>query len=178
MSIASIMTTHIFDGTRTAATSPIEKVDRGHQRFRVVEVDAHTGAARNLIDEKTTTFIWTAHAENIDLRPVNYLDKTDEIIYASERDGWRHLYLIDAKKGEVKNPITRGDYVVRGIDLIDEEKRQVWFRAGGKNPDQDPYFVHYYRVNFDGTGLVALTEGNGNHSVQFSPDRKLSHRHV
>ncbi len=148
-----------------------EKVDRGHQRFRVVEVDAHTGLARNLVDEKTATFIWTAHAENIDLKPVNYLDETDEIIYASEHDGWRHLYLIDAKKGEVKNPITRGEYVVPGIDLIDEEKRQVWFRAGGKDPGQDPYFLHSYRVNFDGTGLVALTAGNGNHSVQFSPDR-------
>ena len=95
----------------------------------------------------------------MDLRPVNWLDRSGEILYASERDGWRHLYLIDAKKGEVKNQITRGEYVVRGIDLIDEEKRQVWFRAGGKNPGQDPYFIHYYRVNFDGTGLVALTEG-------------------
>jgi len=40
------------------------------------------------------------------------------------------------------------------------------------NTDQDPYFIHFYRVNFDGSGLVALTEGNGNHSVQYSPDRK------
>jgi dipeptidyl aminopeptidase/acylaminoacyl peptidase len=41
------------------------------------------------------------------------------------------------------------------------------------NADQDPYFIHYYRINLDGTGLVALTEGNGNHTVQFSPDRKF-----
>ncbi len=57
-------------------------------------------------------------------------------------------------------------------DRIDEEKRQIWFRGSGKNADQDPYLVHHYRVNFDGTGLVALTEGDGNHRVQFSPDRK------
>ncbi len=95
------------------------------------------------------------------------------MIYASERDGWRHLYLIDARTGAVKNPITKGEYVVRGIDKIDEEKRQVWFSAGGKNADQDPYFLHFYRVNFDGTGLVALTEGNGNHTVQYSPDRRF-----
>ena len=62
---------------------------------------------------------------------------------------------------------------MRGIDRIDEDTRQVWFHAGGKNPDQDPYFIHYYRVNFDGTGLVALTEGNGSHSVQYSPDRRF-----
>ena len=62
--------------------------------------------------------------------------------------------------------------MVRGIDRIDEDKRQVWFQASGLNPDQDPYLLHYYRVDFDGTDLVALTEGNGNHTVQFSPDRK------
>lgn len=149
-----------------------QKIDRGHQRFRVIEVDSHTGKIRNIIDEKSKTFIWTAHAENLRLRFVNWLDKTDEIIYVSERDGWRHLYLIDAKKGKVKTQITKGEYVVRGIDHIDEEKRQIWFGASGKNPDQDPYLLHYYRVNFDGTGLVALTEGNGNHTIQYSPDRK------
>jgi dipeptidyl aminopeptidase/acylaminoacyl peptidase len=148
-----------------------QKVDRGHQRFRVIEVDAHTGKARNLIDEQSKTFIWTAHTEGLGLTLVNYLDKSEEVVYASERDGWRHLYLIDAKEGKVKNQITQGTYVVRGIDRIDEEQRQIWFRAGGKNPHQDPYFLHSYRVNFDGTGLVALTEGNGLHTVQFSPDR-------
>jgi dipeptidyl aminopeptidase/acylaminoacyl peptidase len=148
-----------------------EKIDRGHQRFRVVEVDAHTGAERNLIDEKSATFIWTAHAENVDMKRVNWLEKSGEILYASERDGWRHLYLIDALKGELKSQLTRGEYVVRGVDLIDEEKRQVWFRASGKNTSHDPYFIHHYRVNFDGSGLVALTEDDGNHLVQFSPDR-------
>jgi dipeptidyl aminopeptidase/acylaminoacyl peptidase len=150
-----------------------EKIDRGHQRFRLIRVDSRTGEARGLIDEKSATFIWTAHREGLGMRTVSWLDESDELIYASERDGWRHLYRIDARTGAVKNAVTKGDYVVRGIDRIDEAKRQVWFRAGGKNPDQDPYFVHYYRVNFDGTGLVALTEGNGNRrSVQFSPDRR------
>jgi hypothetical protein len=156
------------DGTCLA----YEQVDRGHQRFRVIEVDSQTGRTRNLIDEKTETFIWTVHTENLRLDRVNWLDKTDEIIYASERDGWRHLYLVDAKEGKVKNQITKGEWVVRGIDLIDEDARQVWFHASGMNPDQDPYFIHYYRINFDGSGLVALTEGNGNHSIQYSPDRK------
>jgi dipeptidyl aminopeptidase/acylaminoacyl peptidase len=149
-----------------------EKVDRGHQRFRLIEVDAHSGTARSLIDEKAQTFIWTAHAENVNVRPVNWLVHTEAIIYASERDGWRHLYLVDAREGVVKHQITRGEYVVRGLDRIDEEKRQIWFRASGKNTGQDPYLMHYYRINFDGTGLVALTEGDGNHTIQYSPDRQ------
>jgi dipeptidyl aminopeptidase/acylaminoacyl peptidase len=149
-----------------------EKVDRGHQRFRVIEVDTHTGKSRNLIDETSKTFIWTAHTEMLRLQMVNYLDASDEIIYVSERDGWRHLYLIDAKEGKVKNQITKGEYVVRGIDRIDAENRQIWFQASGTDPSQDPYFIHHYRVNFDGSGLVPLTQGDGNHTIQFSPDRK------
>ena len=78
-----------------------EKVDRGHQRFRVIEVDSHTGQSRNLIDEKSETFIWTAHTENLRLSRVNYLKKTDEIIYVSEMDGWRHIYLVDIKQGKI-----------------------------------------------------------------------------
>jgi dipeptidyl aminopeptidase/acylaminoacyl peptidase len=149
------------------------KTDRGHQRFRLIEVDARSGKVRHLIDEKSKTFIWTAHTEMLRMSLINWLHKTDEIIYVSERDGWRHLYMVDAREGQIKHQITRGEWVVRGIDDIDEERRQVWFQASGQNADQDPYLIHYYRINFDGTHLVALTEGNGNHTVQFSPDRKF-----
>ena len=150
-----------------------EKMDRGHQRFRLIEVDAMTGMSRNLIDEKTTTFIWSAHAESVGIPRITWLEKTDEIVYASEKDGWRHLYLVDAREGKIKNAITQGDYVVRGIDRIDEARREIWFHASGRNAGEDPYFIHYYRVRFDGTGLVALTEGNGSHSIAYSPDRKF-----
>ena len=149
-----------------------EKVDRGHQRLRLIEVDAHTGDTRTLIDEKTDTFIWTAHAEALTLSLLNWMTKTDEVIYVSERDGWRQLYLLDMKTAALKQ-ITKGNFVVRGIERIDEDNRQIWFSASGMNPDQDPYFVNYYRVNFDGTGFVALTDGNGTHSVTYSPDGKF-----
>ncbi len=148
------------------------QADRGHQRLRVIKVNTSGGAVSNVIDEKSETFIWTVHAEDLRLSLVNWLENTGEIIYVSEMDGWRHLYLADAGQGKIVNQITQGPWVVRGIDQIDEEARQIWFNACGMNPDQDPYFLHYYRVNFDGTGLVALTEGNGNHSIQYSPDRR------
>ncbi len=149
-----------------------EKIDRGHQRFRIIEINTKDGSSRNIIDEKSDTFIWTAHTENLDLSRVNYLDDTDEIIYVSEMDGWRHLYLIDAKTGEIKNKITNGRWLVRGVQNIDAENRQVWFSAGNFYSEQDPYFIHYFHVNFDETDLVSLTEANGNHSIQYSPDRK------
>ena len=151
-----------------------QQEDRGHQRMRLIEADTHTGTVRNLADEKTKTFIWTAHTEGparYGFKIFTYLEKTDEVLHQSEKDGWRHLYLIDPKTGENKQ-VTKGPWIIRGISSVDEDKRQIWFAASGMYPDQDPYFINYGRVNFDGTGLVMLTDGNGNHAVTYSPDRK------
>lgn len=149
--------------------------DRGHQRYRVIEVDTKDGSVRNLIDEKSKTFIWTTHTEGperLGFKIVTWLDKSQEIIHMSEQDGWRHMYLVDAKTGKLKNQITKGEWVVRGIDRVDEEQRQIWFKASGKIAGQDPYLIHFYRINFDGSGFIALTEGDGNHTVEYSPDGK------
>ncbi|MEQ8764389.1 MAG: prolyl oligopeptidase family serine peptidase [Planctomycetota bacterium] len=152
-------------------TFTYEKVDRGHQRFRLIEVDVTDGSSRNLIDERTDTFIWTAHAESAGVPLITWLEGGDELIYASERDGWRHLYLVDVEEGRIRNQITRGEWIVRGIDEIDEDRREIWFRASGRNEGQDPYLIHHYRIGLDGEGLVALTEGHGTHSIEYSPGR-------
>ena len=140
---------------------------RGHQVLRVVAVDAQTGEAAATVDEQSQTFVDYAYKKF-----THYLDDTHEIIWMSERDGWNHLYLYDARTGQAQQQITKGRWVVRGVDRVDGEKRQIWFRACGVYPEQDPYFVHYGRVNFDGTGLLFLTDGNGTHSIRHSPDGK------
>ncbi|GBC83198.1 Prolyl tripeptidyl peptidase [bacterium HR10] len=147
---------------------------RGHQVYRVIEVDATTGTPRVLINEECATFfsyrpLQPNHRETGTRYRYDVADGK-EIIWASERDGWRHLYLYDGATGRVKNQITKGNWVVRGVIKVDEEKRQIWFQASGMYPDQDPYFIHVYRINFDGSGLVALTEANGDHAVSFSSD--------
>lgn len=143
-----------------------EKVDRGHQRFRVIDVDAATGTTRPVIDEKTDTFIYQ------NLIYTHYQPTTHEIIWSSEKDGWRHLYLVDEITGKEKNQITKGEWVVRDIDSIDTQKREIWFRANGMDPQEDPYHIHYYRIKFDGTGLVKLTSHTrAMHTLTFSPDR-------
>ena len=141
---------------------------RGHQVLRIVTVDAATGESGATIDEQSKTFIDYAGKQFS-----YYTRDSGEIIWMSERDGWNHLYLYDARTGTVKNQLTSGNWVVRGVDRVDEEQRRIWFRAGGIYPEQDPYYIHYGRVNFDGGGLVWLTDGNGTHSAAFSPDRRF-----
>jgi dipeptidyl aminopeptidase/acylaminoacyl peptidase len=87
----------------------------------------------------------------------------------SERDGWNHLWLYDAQSGQAKQQITRGEWVVQDVVHVDAEKRQIWFRAGGVRPGQDPYYTHFCRVNLDGSSLVVLTAGDGTHRIQWSP---------
>jgi dipeptidyl-peptidase 4 len=141
---------------------------RGHQVLRIVGVDAASGAATAVVDEQCKTFIDYSGKQFS-----HYLDNTHEIIWMSERDGWNHLYLYDAATGKVKNQITRGPWVVRGVDSVDPEKRQIWFRAGGVVPSQDPYYIQYCRINFDGSGLTMLTEGDGTHDITSSPDHRF-----
>jgi len=141
---------------------------RGHQILAIIGVDAKTGKAHAIIDEYSKTFIDYAYKQYH-----YYIDAAKEIIWMSERDGWNHLYLYDALTHRVKNQITKGDWVVRRVERVDEEKRQIWFRTGGIRGGQDPYYVHFCRVNFDGSGLVVLTEANGTHEIEFSPDRRF-----
>jgi dipeptidyl aminopeptidase/acylaminoacyl peptidase len=141
---------------------------RGHQTLRIVAVDAATGETTAIVDEQSKTFIDYAYKKF-----TRYFDETNEIVWMSERDGWNHLYLYDSQTGQVKHQITQGEWVVRGVDRVDEEQRQIWFRASGVYPNQDPYYIHYGRVNFDGTGLTFLTKGDGTHSIRYSPDKQF-----
>ncbi len=141
---------------------------RGHQVLRIVGVDATTGEPRTLVNETSETFVeysgkYFSHS----------IDQTHELIWMSERDGWNHLYLYDAETGQVKNQMTKGPWVVRRVDNVDDEKRQIWFQAGGIRPEQDPYYIHHCRINYDGSGLVVLTEGDGTHNIDYSPDKRF-----
>jgi dipeptidyl aminopeptidase/acylaminoacyl peptidase len=150
-----------------SATLTFEYDQRGHQVYRLIEVDAETGTPRIIAAEEPKTFVNT-YANGLFRHDVNGLG--DEVIWMSERDGWNHLYLYDGRAATVRNQITKGDWVVREVEKVDDQKRQIWFAAGGMRPGEDPYLQHYYRVDFDGRNLTSLTSANAYHDVSFSPD--------
>jgi len=140
---------------------------RGHQVLRLIAIDPMTGSVSSVIEEASATYIdYAAKAYR------EWIFDHREILWGSERDGWYHIYRYSADDGELLNQVTQGAWVVRSIERVDPSKRHLWFFAGGIAPKQDPYQRHLCRVDFDGQNLLQLTQGDGDHSVEFSPDGK------
>jgi hypothetical protein len=95
---------------------------RGHQEYKVVEVNAETAEVKTLIHEKYPTFFcYSSKKYRHDVKD------GEEIIWMSERDGWNHLYLINGYCGLIKNRITSGAWVVREVLHVDENNRKILF---------------------------------------------------
>ncbi|MEP6682242.1 MAG: DPP IV N-terminal domain-containing protein [Parafilimonas sp.] len=136
---------------------------RDHKDEKFWIANATTGVVRDVFEEKVATQYESGQGA-INWR---YLSKTHEIIWYSERDNWGHLYLYDATAGQLKNQITKGDFVVTEMTKVDEAKRQIYFLADGKDA-KNPYFTHFFRIDFDGKNLVDLTPETGNHKITLS----------
>lgn len=105
-------------------------------------------------------------------RPIHVLDGGKQIIQWSERDGWAHLYLYD-DQGNLKNRITEGPWHVEEVLKVDEKAGVIYFVANGRNPEENPYYTHLYRVNLDGSGLKQLTRGDYFHSSVMDDDMRF-----
>lgn len=139
---------------------------RGHQVYRVMEVDAKTAKPRAIVEEVSPTF-YCYYSKRFS----HHVDDGKEVVWMSERDGWNHLYLYDGATGKVKNQITKGAWVVRQVAKVDDKTRTIWFAASGMHEGKDPYYLHWFRVKFDGTGLTPLTTNPDlTHQVAFTDD--------
>ena len=148
--------------SRDGHTVIFEYNERGHKVYRVLEINVETGNVRTVIEEKSSTYI------NYNRRFRQSILEGKQMIWMSERDNWNHLYLYDVAKGKVIRQITKGEWVVRQVLRVDEEKGIIYFTASGMNPEEDPYLIHYYRVGIDGKNLTCLTPENGTHRAQFN----------
>ena len=132
------------------------RTSRDLKRIDIVAANAVTGEPRVVVEERSNTYI--------ELQPLRVIDDGAELIHWSERDGWGHYYLYQAD-GTLVRQITSGEFVATGIQAVDEANRVLYFNAVGREPGEDPYFQHLYRVNIDTSELTLLNPGVGSHSA-------------
>ena len=137
----------------------LNRTSRDLKRIDVCKVDVNTGEIKVLIPERLNTYV--------EIRRIGVVNKGKDLIEWSERDGWAHLYLYD-EDGKLKNQITKGPYHVEDITNIDEKKRIVYFTANAMETNENPYYVHLYKINFDGTGLKLLDPGDYDHTTSMN----------
>jgi len=139
---------------------------RDHKIAQLRIADVKSGKVRDIYKEEVDTQYESGQGT------INwtYFSDTDEFIWYSERDNWGHLYLYDMKTGGLKHQITNGDFVVMSVVKFDQKNRVIYFKANGKEQGRDPYFSHFYKIDFSGKNLKLLTPENGNHSLSFSPN--------
>ena len=140
------------------------RTSRDLKRADICYADPATGKVTVVIEERLNTYI--------DLNDLGLVNNGKELIHWSERDGWGHFYLYDGN-GKLKNQITSGPFHCENIEGIDEANRVLYFTANGREANEDPYYYHLYRINFDGTGLKLLNSGNFDHSISLSDSQRF-----
>lgn len=140
--------------------------ERGHKVYRVLELSAETGEVRPLVEETHDKYV------NYPRVFKHFLSDGKRMIWASERDNYNHLYMYDRATARPICQITKGEWYVREVLEVDEEKGKIYFTANGVDKDDDPYNIHYYVIGLDGSGMTDLTPGKGTHTATFSPGRR------
>lgn len=133
-------------------------LDRDQKTLRLIRFDPSTGEKQILIEEHAETFV-NLHQ---DLRVV---PKSGELLWSSERTGFRHLELRD-HDGKLLRTLTSGGWPVDGVAGLDAKRREVWFTAGRESPLES----NLYRVSLDGGPIRRVTAEVGTHRVVVAPD--------
>lgn len=137
---------------------------RGHQQYVIYAGELNTGELKAIVNEEAKTFIHYGSLYQF------WFNNGTELLWLSERDGWKHLYLYDALSGQVKRQLTKGEWIVKSVVNVDEVKRTLIFKGCGMDKGEDPYLEKYYSLNIDNGKITVLTPENATHNVTFSSD--------
>jgi len=141
------------DGVLTA-----QLLSRDQKETRLIAFEAE--GPRTLIEERSEPWYNLSH-------DTRFLE-SGEILWSSERTGFRHLELRSAN-GELVRELTSGSWMVTRVIDVDERGRWVYFNATREGPTQR----HIYRVSLDGGEVEQLTTRAGVHGGALSPDGSM-----
>ena len=104
--------------------------ERGDKHVRLLEIGLD-GAVKVLVDDSTETVVDYN-------QKLWYKFLPGEVIWASERDGWNHLYRFSLENGSLLNQISTGERVVGSVEYVDPQERKISFKGLGMINGQDP----------------------------------------
>lgn len=130
-----------------------QRQSRGQEKLELIEADLVTGKQRILITETSRT--WVPLHNNL-----RFL-RDDRLLWSSERSGFEHLYVVDAKGATA---LTSGDWPVDNVLAVDEAGGFVYFAAG----KDSPLDVQVYRVALRGGAIERLSKPDGTHKATFA----------
>ncbi len=127
------------------AASPDEVVIQQLNRLQNTNIvmlgDARTGKVRPIMTEKDETWVDIAWGDidwdktGLARGDVEWIDGGKRFLWASERDGWRHIWSI-ARDGSDAKLITTGNFDVASVERVDAANGWMYFRASPENASQ------------------------------------------
>ncbi len=133
---------------------------RDQKTLQLYFYDTSDGERRLILTEDSTTWI---NLHN-DLR---FLKSSGRFIWASERSGYKHLYLYELD-GTLIRPLTSGEWPVSQMKGVDEKNERIYFEGFLQSPTEK----HLYSVALQTPEHPPpqLTEEPGWHDVEISLD--------
>ena len=138
---------------------------------RVIKWDTQTGDAQILFAE-APELAYSAMPSSHTRTALMPLTDSDELIWYSERSGWAHLYLYDLKSGALKQTLTAGEWLVRGLLHFDPDTRELLIQTAGRVEGRNPYYTDICRVNIDSGELTEII--GSDHHYQVADQRHQS----
>jgi dipeptidyl-peptidase-4 len=139
--------------TPDSETLVYQRLNRAQTQLDMVFVSAETGQGEIFLSEKSDVWI-NLHSS------LSFLTDGSSMIWASERDGYKHLYRYDLGNESIL-PLTNGDWPVHELERVDEEAGLVYFSGHMDSPVER----HLYSVPLDGGGIERISREAGWHSV-------------
>lgn len=134
---------------------------RDQKQLKLRAFDSTSAKQTTLLTETSETWL------NLN-NDLHFLKDKKHFIWASERDGFKHLYLY-RNNGELVRQLTDGDWVVDEIEAINEDKRIIYFTGRADTPTEQ----HLYTVSFDGGEITPISQRSGTHKPEFSQDASV-----
>ncbi len=135
----------------------VQSLNRVQNHLQLLLIHAASDTSRTLLEESDPWWINVHDA-------LRFLPKSNQFLWASERSGFRHLYLY-SMDGKMLKQLTGGEWEVSSVAGVNESARTIYFVS----TEASPLERQLYSVSFDGGARRRLTSAAGTHAIAMSP---------